>query len=158
MEMTATDPGVEWGVQHSEGQRAAAYVLRCIAQQPGQLMKTLLDLGLLPPARGQLPASGAGSAAPASWPQHGRADGPDASASASSVALRRPGLAGVLPQPLLSSLVTDTGLPLETFEQATIEQLRRVAAFARSDGDAVADNIRAAEYLIVSGRVSMFSR
>jgi hypothetical protein len=70
----------------------------------------------------------------------------------------QPKLEQALGTEFVRSLEATTGFRSDELREPVLEQLEKVAAFAQSDGGAAGDNFRAAEYLIRSGRVSLFSR
>lgn len=66
---------------------------------------------------------------------------------------------GSLPPDVLRDLkVATAALPWELVAKQLPGPLHEVAAFARSDGGAVRENIKAVERLIRSGRVDLFCR
>lgn len=69
-----------------------------------------------------------------------------------------PALEDAFGEELVRSLEETTGFGRSELIAPVLAQLGKVAAFALSDGGSDSDNFRAAEYLIRSGRVSLFSR
>ena len=63
-----------------------------------------------------------------------------------------------LPEAMVDSVASATHLPVDAVLEVVVDQLKRVARFARSDSGGLRDNLKAVERLIRSGRLDLFAR